>query len=132
MQLFRENDKDTKIKSNSKNVIDYLKQQDFWEEKVYKNEKFNLNLNELKKIKIQVNQILWLYNYLVRDKEIDEYKIIEEIIKEGNQPVPYPPVDWQNNQDNNDDDEDNNSDSESNSNDASNSDSESEKKEEKE
>ena len=80
--LFREN----KIKSNRKNLIDYLKSPDLWDEKIYINEKFKHNINELKQIKIQVNQILWLYDYLVGNKEFDEFKIMEKTIKEGNQP----------------------------------------------
>ena len=96
--LFREKDKENKIKSNCKNLIDYLKSPDLWDEKIYKNEKFKENINELKLCKIQVNQILWLYNYLVGNKEIDEFKIMEETIKEGNQPAPDPPNDGSNNE----------------------------------
>jgi len=100
--LFREKDKENKIKSNSKNLIDYLKSPDLWDENIYKKEKFNENLNELKILKIQVNQILWLYNYLVGNKEIDEFKIMEKTIKEGNKPDPEPPIDEQNNEVNED------------------------------
>ena len=57
---------------------------------VNKNEKFNENLNDLKQSKVQINQTLWLYDYLVGNKEIDEFKIIEEIIKEGDEPAPKP------------------------------------------
>ena len=56
--LFREKDKENKIKSNRKNLIDYLKSPDLWDEKIYINEKFKHNINESKQIKIQVNQIL--------------------------------------------------------------------------
>ena len=50
--LFREKDKENKIKLNRKNLIDYLKSPDLWDIKVYKNENFNSNLNELKLIKM--------------------------------------------------------------------------------
>jgi hypothetical protein len=71
--LFREKDKDLKIKSNRKNLIDYLKSPDLWDNKKYKEQKFNESLNELKLFNIQINQALWLYNYLVDNEEIEEY-----------------------------------------------------------
>ena len=82
--LFREKDKVKKVKNNSKNLIGYLKSQDLWEDKLYKDEKeqFEQNLNELKSVKIQINQTLWLYNYLVENKEIEEYKEMENSLKE--------------------------------------------------
>ena len=91
--LFREKDKENKIKLNRKNLIDYLKSPDLWDIKVYKNENFNPNLNELKLIKIQINQTILLFNYLTGGKEIDEFKIIEENIKEENQSAAeLPPI----------------------------------------
>ena len=50
-------------------------------------------MNELKSIKIQVNQAVWFYNYLVGNKEIDDYKEMENILKEkakDNEPAPAP------------------------------------------
>ena len=93
--LFREKDKENKVKKNHKNIIDYLKPPDLWDEKIYKNEKekFEQNLNELKLFKIQINQALWLYNYLVGNKEIDEYAEMEKKLKEkikDNEPAPAP------------------------------------------
>ena len=82
--LFREKDKENKIKSNRKNLIDYLKSPDLWDNKIYKDEKFNLNLNELKLCNIQINQTLWLYNYLVGNEEVDAFKEIEDYIKNKN------------------------------------------------
>ena len=91
--LFREKDKENKIKLNRKNLIDYLKSPDLWDIKVYKNENFNQNLNELKLIKIQINQTILLFNYLTGGKEIDEFKNIEENIKEENQSAAeLPPI----------------------------------------
>ena len=91
--LFREKDKENKIKLNRKNLIDYLKSPDLWDIKVYKNENFNQNLNELKLIKIKINQTILLFNYLTGGKEIDEFKIIEENIKEENQSAAeLPPI----------------------------------------
>jgi len=99
--LFREKDKENKIKNNRKNLIDYLKVPDLWDDKKYDkekekfNEKFNENLNELKQFKIPINQTLWLYDYLVGDKDIDEYKEMEKNIMDNNAPAPQPLIDGQ-------------------------------------
>ena len=125
--LFREKDKDLKIKSNRKNLIDYLKSPDLWDSKKYKDEKFNDCLKELKKYNIQINQILWLYNYLVGNEEIDPFKEIEDYIKNKSNLAAPNPIDNENNNDNNNNDEKSESDSNSEENDSdSNSDSESE------
>ena len=55
--LFTEEDKENKIKSNCKNVVNYLNVPDLWENQIYNDEKFIDNLNELKIINIQINQI---------------------------------------------------------------------------
>ncbi len=94
--LFRENDKENKIKKNRKNLIDYLKSPDLWDEKTYNNKKeeFNQNLNELKICKIQTNQTIWLYNYIIENKEVDEYiemdNNLKEHAKKDDEPAPAP------------------------------------------
>lgn len=96
MVLFRENDKENKIKKNRKNLIDYLKSPDLWDEKTYNNKKeeFNQNLNELKMCKIQINQTIWLYNYIIENKEVDEYTEMDNNLKEhakkDDEPAPAP------------------------------------------
>ena len=116
--LFREKDKENKIKSNRKNLIDYLKSPDLWDNKIYKDEKFNENLNELKLCNIKINQTLWLYNYLVGNEEFDLFKEIEEYIKNKNsEPAPNPQND---DEDGNKDDESSESKSESNDDDSGN------------
>lgn len=55
---FKEKYKDNKIKSNRKNLIDYLKSQDLWDEREYKSEKYNENLNDLKEFEVHINQTL--------------------------------------------------------------------------
>ena len=85
--LFREKDKNNKIKSSKKNLIDYLNEEDFWEKNIYKDTKFNKDLNELKELNIQITKIIWLYDYLVEEEEEEDYiKEIEEYIekKEAN------------------------------------------------
>ena len=89
--LYREEekDKDKRIKFNSKNIIDYLKGKDIWETKIYKDENFEKNLEEIKSLNIKIKEILWFYYYLTDNKdegfenEVKEYKkkIEEEEIR---------------------------------------------------
>ena len=83
--LYREEekDKDKKIKSNKRNVIEYLKGKDLWEtekNKIYNDIKFEENLDKIKSLNIKIKEILWLYYYLTNNKdegfenEIKEYK----------------------------------------------------------
>ena len=72
--LFREKDKNSKIKLNIHNVIDYIKAPDFWYNKIYSDENFPKCLYELRIINIHINQTIWLYNYLVDYKEDKEDK----------------------------------------------------------
>lgn len=74
--LFREKDKENKIKLNRKNIIDYLKQSDLWNSEIFKNEKFNENLDELKLCNIQINNIMLLYDFLV--EKVQKIKKNEE------------------------------------------------------
>ena len=75
--LYREEDKE-KIKYNNKNIFYYLKAPDLWDKNKYNDEKFNENVNKLKKINIKINQIIWLYNYLVGNKQEIKSKAIKE------------------------------------------------------
>ena len=63
--LFREKDKENKVKLNRKNIINYLKSPDLWNDKIYQDQQFKENLDELKSCDIPINHILWLYNYIV-------------------------------------------------------------------
>ena len=65
--LFREEDKENKIKSNPKNIVTYLKAVDLWDKNIYTDKKFIENLNELKNINIQINQILILVDIIEED-----------------------------------------------------------------
>jgi hypothetical protein len=72
--LFREEDKEKKIKSNRQNIVKYLKAQDLWNKNIYNNEKFNENLIEIKAINIQVNQILNIVDINEEDNsDVQEY-----------------------------------------------------------
>ena len=79
--LFGEKDKNKKIKESKKNLINYLNIEDLWEKQIYTNTKFNKDLNDLKELNIQVNKIIWLYDYLVEGEEEDYIKEIEDYIE---------------------------------------------------
>ena len=72
--LFREDDKKNKIKLNKKNIINHLVQEDLWNKEIYKDENFNKDLNNLKKFDIQINRIIWFYDYLNENDEEDNYR----------------------------------------------------------
>ena len=68
--LFREKDKENKIQLNRKNIVNYLNTPDLWKNKIYENEKFYDDLDEFKLCSIQINQIVFLYDYLIeKDRE---------------------------------------------------------------
>ena len=54
----KEKEKDKKIKSNRKNIIEYLKAKDLWEANIYNNEKFEDNLEKIKSVNIKIKEIL--------------------------------------------------------------------------
>ena len=70
--LFREkeNDKDSKIKSNKKNIFDYLKNKDLWDSSLYNNtQRFEENLSKLRGLNIKIKEILFFYDYLIDNKD---------------------------------------------------------------
>jgi hypothetical protein len=70
--LLEEDDKENKIKNNCNNIINYLKSEELWNREVYCHKDFNKNINELKSLDIQINQIVFLYEFLEEDKEIED------------------------------------------------------------
>ena len=80
--LFREEDKENKIKSNRKNILNYLKAEDLWDKNKYRDEKFNENLNQLKNINIQINHILCLVD--IKDEDTSD---IKKYIKNKEKPI---------------------------------------------
>ena len=77
--LFREKDKENKIKLNRKNIFDYLNQSDLWNNEIFLNEKFYENLEELKLCHIKINKIMLLYDFLVEKVQ----KIIKDKEEKG-------------------------------------------------
>jgi len=66
--------KKNKIKENKKNIVNYLNVADLWDKDTYGDNKFNAELGELKKCNIQINKIIWLYDFLVEDQEEEPKK----------------------------------------------------------
>ena len=63
--LFREKNKENKIKLNRKNVFDYLNSPDLWNNQLYQEKQFKEDFDDLKSCDIPINHIIFLYNYLV-------------------------------------------------------------------
>ena len=80
--LEEDRDKETLIKSNHNNVVNYLKSSDLWDKDIYNNENFGQNLNELKNFNIPICQIISLHDFLVRDIEDNSDEEIKKIIEE--------------------------------------------------
>ena len=70
--LLEEDDKENKIKNNCNNIINYLKSEELWNREVYCHKDFNKNINELKSANIQIKQIVFLYEFLEEDEEIED------------------------------------------------------------
>lgn len=64
--LIPEEDKENKIKKNKNNIVKYLKSSDLWNQDIHSID-FNKNLNEIKELNIQINQITSFYEVLGRD-----------------------------------------------------------------
>ena len=80
--LFLEEDKENKIKLNKNNVIKYLKPQDLWKKNINNDEKFLKDLDELKSMKIPINQIIYFYEALGKDIPDDFFKDVKDMIEE--------------------------------------------------
>ena len=100
--FFPEEDKEIKIKNNN-NIINYLKSPDLWKNDLYNNEKFNKNLNELKSINIQINQVISLYETLGKDIEDNFFYDVKQKIEEE---MNLNNIQESEEEDDNDDDED--------------------------
>ena len=102
--LFFEEDKENKIKLNQYNIIKFLKASDLWNSDIYNNNEFNKNLNELKLINPQINQIISLYEVLGKDIEPNFAKDVLKEIEKNEKNIGEKP----NSQDANDKDEEDN------------------------
>ena len=83
--LYREkdNDKDTKIKSNRKNIVEYLKSKDLWDSSKYNNTtRFEEDLLKIKELNIKIKEILYLYYDLIGNKNEEFTEEVEKYVKE--------------------------------------------------
>ena len=72
--LFPEEDKEKKIVYNHNNILNCLKAPDFWNEDLFDNPNFYLDLNELKSFNVKINQIISLYMLLGGDIDDDYFE----------------------------------------------------------
>ena len=70
--LYKEKEKNQKIKNNQNNVVNYLNIKDIWIDIITSKNEFKEELREIKKMKIQINQILAIYELLTDDKDEDK------------------------------------------------------------
>ena len=79
----KEKDKDKKIKTNKKDISDYLKNKDLWNSSLYNNTtKFKENLSKIKELNIKIKEILYFYYYLVDNKDEGFSAEVEKYIKD--------------------------------------------------
>jgi len=83
--LFLEDDKENKIKSNRNNIINYLKAPDLWNKDIDDKQTFYSNLNELKQINAQINQIIPLYELLGKDIADNFFDEVKKMIKDDDE-----------------------------------------------
>lgn len=79
--LFKDKDKENKLKQNKNNIVNYLNISDLWDRVVIDSIGFNEELLEIKKFNLQTNQILKLYELLGGDINEDEFDKVKEEIK---------------------------------------------------
>ena len=81
--LIPEEDKENKIKKNKNNIVKYLRSPDLWNQDIHSID-FNKNLNEIKELNIQINQITSFYEVLGRDIEDTIYDDVKDEINKIN------------------------------------------------
>ena len=79
--LFKDKDKENKLKQNKNNIVNYLNISDSWDRVVIDSIGFNEELLEIKKFNLQTYQILKLYELLGGDINEDEFDKVKEEIK---------------------------------------------------
>ena len=81
LYLFKEDDKENKIKNNINNISNYLNIKDIWIDISTNKREFKEELKEIKKLNIQINQILSIYELITSDEEKDkDEKYYDEVI----------------------------------------------------
>ena len=81
LYLFKEDEKENKIKNNINNISNYLNIKDIWIDISTNKREFKEELKEIKKLNIQINQILSIYDLITSDEEKDkDEKYYDEVI----------------------------------------------------
>ena len=81
--LSKEKNKSNKIKLNENNIINYLNIQDIWDKNIYEMKDFMDELDELKNLNIQLNQVIYLYEILRPENNEEFFKDVIEQIKKN-------------------------------------------------
>ena len=74
------NDKENKIRRNPNNMVNYLDIPDIWDKSIYNNENFKKELDNLKKINVKINQIIYLYDFLGDNINNDYFNDVKKVI----------------------------------------------------
>ena len=53
-----------------------------WNKSIFKDENFNKNLNELKSFEVQICQITYLYDYLIKDIKDNSDEDVKKLIED--------------------------------------------------
>ena len=76
-----EKDKENNVKRNQNNIINYFDIPDIWDKTVYYNNDFPKELDNLKKAKVNINQILSLYDNLGDDINDNYFLDVQKAIE---------------------------------------------------
>ena len=79
--LSEEKNEENKIKKNANNIINYLEIPDIWEKNIYNKIEFIDELNQIKNLKIQLNQICFISEILESDIDKNYLLDVEREIK---------------------------------------------------
>ena len=77
-----ENDKENNIKGNENNIINYLDIPDLWNKAILINKDFHKELNNLKDLNIQINQIIPFYDCLGDDIDDNYFLDVKKAIEQ--------------------------------------------------
>jgi hypothetical protein len=74
-------DKENKIRGNQNNMVNYFDIPDIWDKSIYNNENFKKELDNLKKINVKINQIVYLYDFLGDNINDDYFQDVKKVIE---------------------------------------------------
>ena len=77
-----EKNKETNIKENENNIVNYLDIPDIWNDSIYKNRNFQEELNNIRQINCKMNQVLPLYNSLGDDIDEKYFQDVKKVVEQ--------------------------------------------------